>query len=480
MAAEMLDIDIGHQIHMPISAVIGESIAVLGIKGSGKTNTAAVLIEELLAKGLPMAIVDIEGEYWGLRERFDILVAGKSPHVDLEVSPDQAGQLAEFSLLQNVPVILDVSEFEEDQTHSFLLAFFERLWKLNFTHRKPYQVVLEEAHEFVPQGTRNPLKQVLTRFALRGRKRGFGLISISQRSAKVEKDILTQAGIAFLHRVVHPVDIKVYQDIIPLPARQVEEMIAQLGNGQAIALFNNQVEVIHVRLRHTFHAGATPELDESVLPSMRKIDDSTLAALQKVLEQPSKLNHATGDCEQLTRRIKELEALLRQKTSEHQKLKTVEPAVQRKPADPKLAKNGKPKAAIQTKENDQPFKSSLAVKRDSNRDEKFFALLLTRVHKTQKFQQVVLRFLTEYEGRTFSARDLARSLDLSTSTIEKWIPGELGSMGLISRTSANGKWSYTSSARILFKAEYSGLNADDLMDRLIAALPEKPGKPAKV
>jgi DNA helicase HerA-like ATPase len=53
---------------LEVQAFVGRSVAVLGITGSGKTNTAAVLIEELLTQGLPMTIVDIEGEYWGLNQ----------------------------------------------------------------------------------------------------------------------------------------------------------------------------------------------------------------------------------------------------------------------------------------------------------------------------------------------------------------------------------------------------------------------------
>lgn len=51
--------DIASGVQLDINAFIGKSVALLGITGSGKTNTAAVLIEELLGQGLPMTIVDI-------------------------------------------------------------------------------------------------------------------------------------------------------------------------------------------------------------------------------------------------------------------------------------------------------------------------------------------------------------------------------------------------------------------------------------
>ena len=59
-----MHIDIHDQVSLSIGDVIGESVAVLGIKGSGKTNSAAVWIEEILSAALPLTVVDIEGEYW--------------------------------------------------------------------------------------------------------------------------------------------------------------------------------------------------------------------------------------------------------------------------------------------------------------------------------------------------------------------------------------------------------------------------------
>jgi DNA helicase HerA-like ATPase len=97
------------QIDLAIEALLGESVAVLGIKGSGKSNSAAVLAEELLGAGLPLCIVDIAGEYWGLKERYQVLVAGRSAHVDIELDPTGGAALAEFSLRHSVPVILDLS-----------------------------------------------------------------------------------------------------------------------------------------------------------------------------------------------------------------------------------------------------------------------------------------------------------------------------------------------------------------------------------
>lgn len=201
---------------------------------------------------------NIEGEYWGLKEKFEVLVAGRSPHVEVEVDPTNAGRLAEISVKRGISVILDVSDFSQEEVYKFLIHYFTGLWAASSETKRPYQVVIEEAHEFVPQNASTPLKQILTRIALRGRKRGLGIVLISQRSAKVEKDLLTQASLLFLHKVVHPVDLRVYKDLIPLPPSEVEEKIRQLQPGEVVVVANSQTSIVKIRLRHTFHAGSTP------------------------------------------------------------------------------------------------------------------------------------------------------------------------------------------------------------------------------
>src|SRR2546430_16145146 len=106
----VLSIDSSNKFALQTQTLVGRSIAVLGITSSGKTNSAAVLIEELLSSGLPLTIVDIEGEYWGLKEKFEVLVAGRSQHSELEVGQGNAGELAEISVQRGISVILDLSE----------------------------------------------------------------------------------------------------------------------------------------------------------------------------------------------------------------------------------------------------------------------------------------------------------------------------------------------------------------------------------
>lgn len=283
--------------------VVGRSIAILGIRGSGKTNTAAVLAEEILKNNLPVLIVDPDSEYWSLREKFDVLIIGKSRHADILLTNlNKLDIIGEYSLRNNVPVILDISEYKFSEISKGLCKLFERLWNISFAIRKPYFIILEEAHEFIPQFKNTDLKEILSRIALRGRKRGLSIILISQRSAKVDKDVLTQSEILFLHKVTHPADIKVYSEILPLRYSEVLSLVSKLAVGECITYYNGVMRLIRVRLRETFHPGFTPP--PSALKKTKRIE-VVYKELMKLLEKAGG-PPIEEDYKYLKRKIKEL------------------------------------------------------------------------------------------------------------------------------------------------------------------------------
>jgi hypothetical protein len=216
-------LNISQDLALDLEDIIGQCVAILGIRGSGKSNTAGVIFEELLRNNYPLSIIDIDGEYFGLKEKYEVLVVGRGEGVEIEVDSDCAEEIARISLEKNVPVVLDLSTFLSEERSLFLKEYLSSLWTLAGNLRRPYIIGIEEAHEFIPQGVRSELKELIARIALRGRKRGLGAIIISQRSAKVDKDVLSQAGMLFLHRVVHEVDMRVYAELLPWRKSEVKK-----------------------------------------------------------------------------------------------------------------------------------------------------------------------------------------------------------------------------------------------------------------
>lgn len=474
-----MHLDHDHSLNLTIHDIVGNSLALLGITGSGKTNTAAVLIEELLTQGLPLTIVDIEGEYYGLKQSYELLVAGRSEHAELEVTPDNAASLAELSLQRSISLILDLSDYSQEEQFTFLLAYFTRLWEVAGKERKPYQIVLEEAHEFIPQGVRTPLKQVLTRIALRGRKRGLGIILASQRSAKVEKDVLTQTSLLFLHKVVHPTDMRVYDELVPLPAKEVDTLVTGLQKGQVIVVSNHVPRVVQMRLRHTFHAGATPEFGVVVQPELRKVDATMLQELQAMI-QDEKHEGSTVEGKQ-ARRIKELETLLAARDAEiarlQERLATVSQlsialpetlAIEKATVQHMHTPNGRiaPVHVVEAAPLVVQQKSVAQQQIAAPLNEVKFTSFKKRIDVVPAMHRDILKLLTE-RGERLSLIQIAAWLNRSENYMRSNPPHILIKMGLIDRVPmTGGEYWYRSLLRQRLASDFPGVDVEMLVHRL--------------
>jgi len=255
---DQLPLDAEGEVSLPIVEVLTGRGFITGKSGSGKSNSASVVVEELLDRGFPVLIVDTDGEYWGLKEEYEILHVGADEECDLQVGPEHAGKLAQLALEENVPIILDVSGFLDDDESNALVRetvreLFQREKKLN----KPFLLLVEEIHEFIPEGSGlNETGQMLIRVAKRGRKRGLGLAGMSQRPADVKKDFITQCDWLLWHRLTWDNDTKVVRRVVGSDAADdVQELDDGEGFLQADFL-DADLQRVQVRRKRTFDAGA--------------------------------------------------------------------------------------------------------------------------------------------------------------------------------------------------------------------------------
>jgi uncharacterized coiled-coil protein SlyX len=273
----------------------GASITILGRKGTGKSTTLAVFAEELLKQHVPLVIVDPQGEYYSLAQQFDLIVAGRTAHASVSLDPEKAGALAEFSLTHNVPVVLSLPRYSAQERFTLLRCFFERLWILEEDQRKPYFVLLEEAHSYLPQVGTTLVFQILADIFLLGRKYGLGTIVATQRSQKIHKGTITQSEMYLLHKVSHPKDIEVYEELVPRPAKEVRAMIARLRKGSAIAVYEDEtlpeevpsdvVVQVQIRNQETYHVGSTPTFEAAEPIALRHLDEALVKELQARLAE---------------------------------------------------------------------------------------------------------------------------------------------------------------------------------------------------
>lgn len=145
-STETVTLDADGKIRLPTVELLTGRGFVTGKSGSGKSNSASVIAEELLADGHPLLVVDTDGEYYGLKERYEVLHAGADDECDVQVGAEHAGKLAELALDGGVPVILDISGYlDEDEGRDLVRAVVEALFTRERETRRPFLLLVEHA-----------------------------------------------------------------------------------------------------------------------------------------------------------------------------------------------------------------------------------------------------------------------------------------------------------------------------------------------
>ena len=277
---------------LPVREVLTGRGFVTGKSGSGKSNTASVVAEELLDRGLGLLIIDTDGEYSALKERYELLQVGGDDQCDREITAEDAPLIADLALEENVPIILDVSGYmDEEVADDVIHAVVRELFVAEKQHQKPFLLFVEEAHEFIPErGGGDDVHKMLVRVAKRGRKRGLGVVAMSQRPAAVAKDYITQCDWLVWHRLTWENDTKVAGRVL---GGDAAESVQSLDDGEALVMtdWDEKLSRVQFRRKKTVDQGSTPDLKEAYGPPSAREDHVT----QSVDEESTDGDDATED-----------------------------------------------------------------------------------------------------------------------------------------------------------------------------------------
>lgn len=285
----MADLRVSDSLSLPLDLVVQKS-ALLARSGAGKTNTAVVIAEELLVAGQQVVILDPPGAWWGLRSSADGAAAGfpivvlGGIHGDLPLEATAGALIADLVVDQGISAVLDLSEFTWGEMAKFVPAFCQRLYHRKNRVRDPMLLIVEEADELAPQrpeANQTLMLAAVERIAKRGRMRGIGLLAITQRSAALNKHVLSQIEVLIALQTTDPRDIKAIDEWVERTGdqerrRQLLAEIAQLPVGTAFLwspAWLRTFQKVSFRRRRTFDSSATPE------PGKRQVMPKELAAV---------------------------------------------------------------------------------------------------------------------------------------------------------------------------------------------------------
>lgn len=276
-----------------------KTAAILAQRRKGKTYTASVIAEEMVAAKQPFVALDPTGAWWGLRagadgtsEGLPVVVLG-GQHGDIPLERTGGKLVADLVVEEPGYYVIDFSLFESGQAErQFAIDFAERLYRAKGQPGRdfPLHLFVDEADRFVPQqlrkGSNETSAQLLGAFEAivrRGGIRGLGTTLISQRAAVVNKNVLEMLDVLIALRTVGPNDRGAIAAYIEAHGTEAERSamlgsLAGLDVGEAWiwepgadpALF----ERIRIRRRHTFNSSATPKAGE------KRVEPKRLAAVE--------------------------------------------------------------------------------------------------------------------------------------------------------------------------------------------------------
>jgi len=152
--------------------------------------------------------------------------------------------------------ILDLSGFTRLNEKQIIVTYFAR--KLFNARRKnkvpPFILVIEEAHQFCPEGTKKQeaiSKSIIETIAREGRKFHASLVLVSQRPIQLSTTALSQCNTQILLRIVNPYDLEHIGKSSEAITSEMIKILPGLQVGEAIITGNavNHPLFVKVRMR---------------------------------------------------------------------------------------------------------------------------------------------------------------------------------------------------------------------------------------
>lgn len=336
----MKTLRIAENLTLPIEAVT-QTIAIVAKRRAGKSYTMRRLVEQLFKTGQQVVVVDPKGDQWGIRSSADakgpglpmVILGGERADVPLDVA---AGEMvAKLVVDERVSALLDLSLFRKKEVARFMTDFLENLYRLKAreAHRTPLMLVLDEADAIAPQKPQDGEERMLGAaedIVRRGGQRGLGCVLVTQRTAVLNKNVLTQAEILVALRTIAPQDLAAMNAWIdvhgtPDQKRTLMESLPSLPVGDAWfwspgwPTSDGIFKRVHVLPIETFDSGATPK------PGEKRREPKTLADvdLDAVKAQMAETiaRAKAGDPKELRRQIAEQTAAIGKLTRELEQAK---------------------------------------------------------------------------------------------------------------------------------------------------------------
>ena len=204
-------------VSMSLTNLVDTRLLIQANSGGGKSWVIRRLLEQTHGK-IQQIILDIEGDFSTLRERFDYVLAAKGG--DIDVNPKVAGRMARRILELRASPIIDLYELKQGERVRFVRLFLEALMEAPKALWHPCLVVIDEAHILCPEKGQAESMGAVIDLCTRGRKRGFCAVLATQRLSKLHKDAAAEMLNKLIGRTGLDLDMKRAADELGFTSKQ--------------------------------------------------------------------------------------------------------------------------------------------------------------------------------------------------------------------------------------------------------------------
>lgn len=296
--------------------------------GGGKSWAIRRIVEQCYGK-IPQIILDTEGEFANLREKYDFILIGKGQ--DIAANSKTAVLLAHRLIEERVSAIIDLLEMTPYERETFVRNFVQAMTNAPRKLWLPTLLIVDEAQTYAPEGDKTECGRTLHDAAFKFRKRNFGILFATPRISALSKNVISTCKNKLIGYSSLDNDMKRAAFELGFSTREETLSLRNLDPGEFF-VFGSAIskEVIKVKIGGTKTRHGT----ETYNPSNAKIappTDKVKKALAKLADLPQEAEkEATTIAEykaENTRLKRELTISKRTEPRETVTTKTVEVAV---------------------------------------------------------------------------------------------------------------------------------------------------------
>lgn len=295
-------INIGKDANIDLQVLVNSRLLVQANSGGGKSWILRKILEESNGK-VQQIVLDLEGEFSTLREKYDYLLVGSDGDIPADIK--SSGLLAKKVLQLGVSVIIDLYELKQHERIMYVKNFLDSMINAPKSLWHPCLVVIDEAHIFAPEKGKSEALSSVIELCTRGRKRGYCAILATQRLSKLNKDAVAECNNKLIGRTGLDLDMKRVADELGFTGKDKMLSLRNLKAGDfwafgpAMSPGVNKIKVGMVKTNHPQDGGR--QLVD-IKPATNKIK----SMLSKLSDLPQEAEKNFIDLEDYKREVTKL------------------------------------------------------------------------------------------------------------------------------------------------------------------------------